>query len=76
MNTQKTYLSDGVYAERDGFHVVVLTTQRGSGEHMIALDDDCIYAMFRFIERTCGVKITMDKVKDERQEEFDSGTEV
>ena len=47
----KIYLGDSVYADFDGFHVV-LTTENGDGStgNRICLDPDVIYALKRYID--------------------------
>lgn len=50
----KTYLGDSVYAEWDGFHVVIYT-DNGNGPNMvdkIYLDSHVLLALSEFIERT------------------------
>lgn len=70
MENNKTYLGDGVYCFSDGWHAAVLETERDTGMAQIFLGDAEMQNLFRFLERTCGVKITIEKVKDERQTEF------
>ena len=57
---KKTYLGDGLYAQYDGYHVV-LSTLREDVEHFVALDSDVIYEFMRFLEKVFGVKINVER---------------
>jgi len=47
----KSYLGDSVYAEFDGFHVI-LTTENGYGpSNTIALEPEVFLALMRFADR-------------------------
>lgn len=64
----KDYLGDGVYAEFDGYHVV-LTTENGMGTtNAIALDGDVILALNRFMDR---LKAAVSAHNNAEQEESD-----
>ena len=59
----KTYLGDGLYAQFDGFQFV-LSTQRATGEHFVALDPSTTMDFIRFIEKTWNVTIKLEKNKE------------
>jgi hypothetical protein len=44
----KRYIGDGVYADFDGYHVV-LTTERENGVHLIYLDPDVVRELARYV---------------------------
>lgn len=72
MRTDKTYLSDGVYvhSESESGYPVVLTTQRTSGEDAIYLEDVALRQLFHYIEKTCNVRISVERVQpDEKKNE-------
>jgi len=53
----KTYLGDSVYAEFDGYHIV-LTTDNGLGpSNTIALEDMVFVALAKFVEKSWNVKV-------------------
>ncbi len=63
----RAYLGDGVYARTDLGHVVVLSTQRDVGfrssEDEIYLGEHEFALLLRFVERTYGCKITVEKTE-------------
>lgn len=54
------YLGDGLYAEDEGFQVV-LHTERKGGRHWVALDGDVLTSLLRFIERRWNLQITVSQ---------------
>ena len=56
--TKQYYIGDGVYMLDDGYHIV-LSTERAANKHYIYLDRDCLVALWRMIEKTRGVTITV-----------------
>lgn len=61
MNRPKeTYLGDGLYASDDGW-MFWLRAPREDGDHRVALESEVLDEFFRFIEKSRGVKITVEK---------------
>lgn len=54
----KMYLGDGLYAEDDGY-TVILKAQRDGVWHWVAMESDVLCAFLRFIERSREVKLEM-----------------
>lgn len=54
------YLGDGLYATDDG-HMIRLRAPREDGDHWVGLEDEVVQSLFRFIERTRGVRITVTR---------------
>lgn len=54
----RSYIGDGVYAEDEGFQIV-LRTDRDGATHWIVLDDQVFDSLLRFVERVHKVKITV-----------------
>jgi hypothetical protein len=50
METDETYLGDGLYASFDGEHIK-LRAPRPDGDHWVALDPETYEAFAQFIER-------------------------
>lgn len=63
MKVSKVYLGDGAYAEWDGFHIWVSTPRQGY-LHSVALDDECINSLLRFVEKCYGVKIQVSRAEE------------
>ncbi len=59
MPGDKEYLSDGAYAEFDGFQIR-LSTDRAGIEHEIFLDPRTLTAFFEFVERELGLKFMVE----------------
>lgn len=60
----KTYLGDGVYASTDGFHIILSGDAHGQ-DNYVYLDSSALSALMEFIEHNHGVKITVEKRKEE-----------
>lgn len=58
---KEEYLGDGLYAHDDGW-LFWLRAPRGDGNHLVALEDSTFDAFLRFVERSRGVKITVQYV--------------
>jgi len=43
----REYLGDGLYAHLDGF-MITLSTQRGAGEHYVALEPEVFEALIQY----------------------------
>lgn len=57
------YLGDGLYVKYDGMHYVLLC-ERDNGINWVALEDgEVLPNFFKFIERTAGVRIRVERVK-------------
>lgn len=56
----KTYLGDGVYADFDGFHVVLTVDNGVETTNTVYLEDTVINGLLRFLEKTYGWKITTE----------------
>jgi len=67
MTRKKIYLGDGLYAHFDGFQFW-LTAPREGGDHEVALDSQTLEAFLKFVEKSWGVKITVEKVKPEPED--------
>lgn len=63
-NKKEAYLGDGLYASDNGFQLW-LRAPRMDGDHEVALEDDVLSEFFRFIEKSRGVKITIEKARGE-----------
>jgi len=46
---QKRYLGDGVYADFDGFHVIVFTSDGVSAHNIVYLEDTVASELIRYI---------------------------
>lgn len=58
MSALKQYLGDSVYAEFDGF-AIVLTTENGDGpSNTIVLEPQVLTALNNFVERIKNIKAT------------------
>lgn len=51
----ETYLGDGVYASYDGFQVW-LRTDRGGGQHLIALETGTYMALINYVKSLQSLK--------------------
>jgi len=60
--TPETYLGDGLYASDDGF-MLTLRAPRENGDHWVGLEDEILHNLFKFLERSRGVKITVENEK-------------
>lgn len=59
----KQYIGDSVYADYDGYHVI-LTTNNGMGDtNTIYLDESTYHNLRRYVQATTGVK--PEEVQDE-----------
>ncbi len=56
----KKYLGDGAYIEDHGYEYRIFC-ERSEGEHEVYLDGDAIDSLFRFLEKTRNIKITVSK---------------
>lgn len=54
------YIGDGLYASDDGF-MLTLRTERTNGEHWVGLEPEVLESLFRFVERTRGLRITVER---------------
>ena len=54
-----TYLGDGAYAEDDGFQVRIFTDRGSQGVHEVYLGWSEFQVLFRYLEESRGVKITV-----------------
>jgi hypothetical protein len=67
---KETYLGDGLYARDDGF-MFWLRAPRPEGDHEVALEGPVLSEFIRFVEKSRGLKITVDradpKADDEKQ---------
>lgn len=57
----KEYLGDGAYADFDGFHIVLTTEDGISTTNRVRLDDRCLNALLKYIERLHDIRITIKK---------------
>lgn len=57
---KKTYLADGVYADNDGFQIV-LTADSGGQTNTIYMEPNVFEALLRYAERFYGIEIKTDK---------------
>jgi len=63
MTSRKRYIGDSVYADYDG-HMLVLTTENGLGpSNTIHLEPQVLEALFLYVEKTYGVKVTVTKAE-------------
>jgi len=53
----KEYLGDGVYADFDGYHVVLTTENGMHTTNRICLDDEVVEALELYLGRLRGAKI-------------------
>lgn len=60
MERKETYLGDGLYASDDGF-MFWLRAPRAGGDHEVALESEVLESFIRFIERSRGLKITIER---------------
>lgn len=61
--SKKTYLGDSVYADFDGFQIV-LTTENGYGpSNRICMESEVFRALFAYIEKCYCVTITTTRVE-------------
>jgi hypothetical protein len=58
------YLGDGLYAEDDGF-MLTLKCDRMEGQHWVGLEPEIIQALFKFIERSRNVEISVRRREEE-----------
>ena len=65
MNTPiEEYLGEGLHVSYDGFSFTI-RTRRGQGiDDIISLDPGTLKALQEYIEKVCGVKITVTKVEE------------
>jgi hypothetical protein len=59
MGNESCYIGDGVYVFNEPDHVVIYT-DRENGRNIVYLDSELLDSLFRFIERTRGLKITVE----------------
>lgn len=59
----RVYLGDGLYAEDDGF-MFTLTAPRDNEDHYVALEPDVLDTFLRFIEKSRGLVITVERSED------------
>jgi Protein of unknown function (DUF1778) len=52
---EETYLGDGVYVSHDGYQFIV-RTERETGRHWIALEDEVMAALFGYASRFYAVR--------------------
>lgn len=57
----KLYLGDSVYAESDGFQVLLFTQNGHSIQNMIVLEPETLKMFLEFIENTYNLEIKMVK---------------
>lgn len=60
--SKEHYLGDGLYASHDGFQFI-LRAPRAYDDHYVALEDDVLESFFRYIEKTRGLKITVERLE-------------
>ena len=60
------YIGDGVYAEDQGFQIRLFTQRVLNIEHEIYLEPEAITTLFKFLEATRGLKITVERVAHEK----------
>lgn len=68
MNANETYLGDGLYARDDGFQIW-LRAPRENGDHEVALEPSVLSEFMSFLERSRGVKISVQKAAAETMEQ-------
>lgn len=69
MSNNKSYLGDGVYADHDGYSIVLTAENGYSIQNTIYLEPDLITALLTYIERTCKVHIKVTNVQSESTNE-------
>lgn len=63
----ETYLGDGLYASHDGYQYV-LRAPREFGDHYVALEPEVLSAFLKYVERTSGVTIAIERTTDPEAE--------
>lgn len=63
MNGRAEYLGDGLYVKDEGFQFLLYTDRMHEGRHYVGLDSHVLSAFLAFIERTRGLKITIEPRK-------------
>lgn len=57
---RERYLGEGLYARDDGS--IIELASRG-GDQLVYLDQEMLYAFFRYLEESRGIKITITKAE-------------
>lgn len=57
------YLHDGVYIADDGFHLILATGSHDNPDNTVYLDGSCLEGLLKFLERSRGLKITVEKAE-------------
>lgn len=65
MSMKKVYLGDAVYAQFDGFHIILSTEDGYRETNTVSLEAEVIESLLKFIETSYKVKINVEKIADD-----------